>query len=86
MVKGTSRQIILVQTPDPRLFEQAIFILKDKAVEEGITEEVLLKEARKAIRGVDRTASKNAYYLHGAVWAGGGALLMGIVWLLASVF
>lgn len=86
MVKGTSRQIILVQTPDPRLFEQAIFILKDKAVEEGITEEVLLKEARKAIRGVDRTANKNTYYLHGAAWAGGGALLMGIVWLLASVF
>ena len=29
MVKGISRQVILVQPPEPKLFEQAIFILKD---------------------------------------------------------
>ena len=27
MVKGISRQVILVHSPDPKLFEQAIFIL-----------------------------------------------------------
>lgn len=81
MVKGTSRQVIVVQTPDPKLFEQAIFILKDKAVEEGITEEVLLKEARNAIRGFDHSCKKGAHYLYGAVWAGGGAAVMGLIWL-----
>ena len=30
MVKGISRQVIVVHSPDPKLFEQAIFILKDK--------------------------------------------------------
>ena len=50
MVKGISRQVIVVHAPDPKLFEQAIFILKDN-VGEGITEEALLKEARGAIRG-----------------------------------
>ena len=30
MVKGISRQVILVQSPEPKLFEQAIFILKDE--------------------------------------------------------
>lgn len=35
MVKGISRQVIVVHSPDPKLFEQAIFILKDNAVGEG---------------------------------------------------
>ena len=51
MVKGISRQVIVVHAPDPKLFEQAIFILKDGAVGEGITDEAQLKEARDAIRG-----------------------------------
>ena len=82
MVKGTSRQVIVVQTPEPKLFEQAIFILNDKALGEGITDEVLLKEAQQAIRGVDRQGKKRYFYLYGAVWAAGGALALGILWLM----
>ena len=51
MVKGISRQVIVVDAPEPRLFDQAIFILKDEALGEGITEDALLKEARQVIRG-----------------------------------
>ena len=40
MVKGISRQVVLVHAPDTQLFEQAIFILKDSA--EGVTDEMLL--------------------------------------------
>jgi len=82
MVKGTSRQVIVVQSPDPKLFEQAIFILKDKAVEDGITEEALLKEARQAIRGFDGTRKRRTTYLYRALWAGSGAAAMGLLWLL----
>ena len=83
MVKGISRQVIVVHAPDPKLFEQAIFILKDDAVGEGITDEALLKEARSVIRGsVDKTAKKKHFYLYGAVWASGGALITGLIWLL----
>lgn len=82
MVKGISRQVILVQSPEPKLFEQAIFILNENAVGEGITDEVLLKEARQVIRGYDRTAKKRHFYLYGAVWATAGALLTSLVWLL----
>ena len=40
MVKGTSRQVIVVDAPEPKLFEQAIFILKNDAVaREGISED-----------------------------------------------
>ena len=83
MVKGISRQVIVVHAPDPKLFEQAIFILKDDAVGEGITDEALLKEARSAIRGSgERPGKKRHFYLYGAVWAAGGSLITGLIWLL----
>lgn len=81
MVKGISRQVIVVHAPVPKLFEQAIFILKDDAVKEGITDEALMKEAERAIRG-GKPVGKRKIYLYGAVWAAGGALLTGIAWLL----
>jgi len=86
MVKGISRQVIVVHAPEPKLFEQAIFILKEDAVGEGVTDEALLKEAQMAIRGSDRPGKKRHLYLYGAVWAGGGALLTGLVWLLTVLF
>ena len=81
MVKGISRQVIVVHSPDPKLFEQAIFILKDGAVGDGVTDEALLKEAQKAIHGGDRKGKRRHLYLYGAVWAAGGAVLTGLVWL-----
>lgn len=85
VVKGISRQVIVVQSPDPRLFDQAIFILKDEAVgKEGITDELLLKEATRLIsRPQNRRQKRNA--LMGPIWACGGALLTGILWLLTAV-
>ena len=79
MVKGISKQVIVVHSPDPKLFDQAIFILKDEAVGQGITEEALLKEAQQVIRGPQ---NKRKLYLYGPVWACGGALVTGIAWLL----
>ena len=79
MVKGISKQVIVVHSPDPKLFDQAIFILKDSAVGQGITEEALLKEARQVIRGPQK---KQKLSLYGPVWACGGALITGIAWLL----
>lgn len=86
MVKGISRQVIVVQSPDPKLFEQAIFILKDDAVgQEGVTDEALLKEANRLI-STAHSGKKPGYWLAGPVWACGGALLTGIVWLIATLF
>ncbi len=83
MVKGISKQVIVVQAPDPELFEQAIFILKADA--EGVTDEALLKEADKAIRGHHSERKKRKLYLYGPVWACGGAVLTGAVWLLTAL-
>ena len=82
MVKGISRQVILVQAPDPKLFDQAIFILKENALGEGVTDEQLLKEARAVIRGSGGTGKKRRIYMYRSFWAGTGALGMGLAWLI----
>ena len=86
MVKGISRQVIVLQGPEQKLFEQAIFILKDEALGEGITDEALMKEAQTVIRGGDLPGRKRHFYLYGAVWASVGALLTGLAWLLTVLF
>ena len=82
MVKGISRQVIVVQSPDPKLFDQAIFILKDEAVGKGITDEALLKEAKQAIR---LPMKKHQLRLYGPVWACGGAAVTGLLWLVTAL-
>ncbi len=86
MVKGISRQVIVVHSPDPKLFEQAIFILKDEALgKEGVTDEALMKEATRLISS-GRSRQKGKYFLAGPVWACGGALLTGFLWLITTLF
>ena len=75
MVKGISRQVILVQSPDTELFEQAIFILKNNA--DSISDEQLLNEAKRIIN-----SPKKNRKLSGTAWACGGAIVTGIIWLI----
>jgi len=82
MVKGISRQVIVVQSPDKKLFEQAIFILKDGA--EGITDEELMNEAQQAIRNPRLEGKKKILYF-GPAWACVGAALTGIVWIVTAL-
>ena len=52
MVKGISRRVIVVDSPDPKLFEQAIFILRsDVLTGEGVTPQQVLGEACRIARG-----------------------------------
>ncbi len=82
MVKGISRQVIVVQSPDRKLFEQAIFILREDATE--VTDAQLLKEAQRAVRD-SQTDGKAPLRFYGPVWACGGAVVTGLVWLLTAV-
>lgn len=82
LVKGISRQVIVVHSKDQKLFDQAIFILKDHVVgREGITDEQLLKEAG----GLLQSHRPRRRRFSGPLWAGIGALVMGLAWLLTSL-
>ena len=51
MVKGISRRVIVVDSPDPKLFEQAIFIVRNDAFsQEGVTSQQVLGEACRIAR------------------------------------
>ena len=81
MVKGTSRQVIVVHAPEEKLFEQAIFILKDNAVKEGgISNEALLREA-KGYLGITQR-HRNKWLHNGPVWGAAGAGIGALVTLL----
>lgn len=93
MVKGISRRVIVVRSPDPRFFEQAIFLLKDDPLhQEGVTEEQVVSEARQVAAGyVQRRAEKLtkrkslAGFFPWWVWFVLGGSLMGLVWWGTSV-
>lgn len=49
MIKGSSRQVIFVKAPEETLFDQAIFLVKEDALEQpGVTAESVLAQAKKA--------------------------------------
>ena len=51
MVKGISRRVVVVDSPDQRFFEQAIFIVRNDAAGEGVTARELVEEARRETMG-----------------------------------
>ena len=78
MVKGTSRRVIVVDSPDTELFEQAIFIVRNDAMNRnGVTAQRLVDEACRVARTCGRTAtcSKRSFFRRGspALWCGVGA-------------
>lgn len=82
-VKGISRQVIVVQSPDPKLFDQAIFILKEN--NEGVTDEQLLREATRLI-GHPQVKKHARYRWQEFVLMGVGAGVTGLVWIISLLF
>ena len=87
VVKGITRQVILVKSPDPKLFEEAIFIVKEEAMNrEGVSAEQVIRQARQAADGylkgnrVKRTLLEK---VSGPVWAVGGAVAASGCWMAA---
>ncbi|MBE6948544.1 MAG: hypothetical protein E7456_01735 [Ruminococcaceae bacterium] len=46
MVKGVSRRVIVIKSPDKNIFEEAIFIVREDALRRGVTREELVREAQ----------------------------------------
>ena len=89
MVKGISRRVVVVDSPDQRYFEQAIFIVRNDAAGEGVTAQALVEEARRVARnyaGGDHGRFSRAWReLNPAVYTLIGAGGIGLVWMLASL-
>ena len=84
MVKGISRQVIVLHPKESALFEQAIFILSDSAVGNGaVTDAQLLQEAGRLMG--NQKKRKNSY-IRQVVWASMGALITSMIFLFFSLF
>ena len=88
MVKGTSRRVIVVDSPDTELFEQAIFIVRNDAMNRnGVTAQRLVDEACRVARTCGRTAtcSKRSFFRRGspALWGCIGAGSIALAGLLS---
>ena len=81
MVKGVTRRVILVDSPDRKQFEKAIFILRDGSSESA--EDLLLqaREIAAETMGGGRKPRQRSPWL----WLLAGAALTGVLWLLVSL-
>lgn len=86
MVKGVSRRVIVVKAPDEKIFEQAIFIIReDFAAERGYNEKEILRQAKRAAneylhRG-ERRPGIELRRLAAPLYAAAGAAATGLAWL-----
>ena len=78
MVRGISKQVIVVHSPDPKLFEQAIFILRDDA--KSVSDEQLLLEAKR-LMNTSQGKKRRRVALPCLFWGSCGAVVTSIVWL-----
>lgn len=87
MVKGVTRRVIVVKAPDPRLFEQAIFFVKEEALNnDGVTAEQVLEEAKRVANSYMKKNSawgRRLSRIPGPVYGAAGALLTAAIWAMS---
>lgn len=90
VVKGTSKRVIVVKSPDPKIFEQAIFIVKeDYKGREGAKAGDVLQEAQKVadeyIRAAVSGPKRLLERIPKAAFALAGAGCAGLLWSLLEL-
>lgn len=88
MVKGINRQVIVVRSPDPKLFDEAIFLLRQEAAD--TPPQQIIRQAQQAADGYlracaapsDRKLPRTGAFLLGA---GLASLLWWSLWFLLRV-
>ena len=86
MVKGISRRVIVVDSPDPQIFEQAIFILRTDGG--GVSSQQLVDQAVRIAKNDARCQGlpRRRVRVPGWLWAAIGAAAIGLTWLLCTLF
>ena len=89
MVKGVTRRVIVVKSPDPRYFEEAIFIVKEDVSLAGVDQGRVLQEAKVVASGY----VKQQVYRRGRLgkipplaYLAAGAVLSALVMALTGLF
>ena len=86
MANGISRRVVVVDSPDPQIFEQAIFIIRNDAAAGpgGAASQQVVDQAVRLARNYAHTHSPPPRGRKGAppwLWSLAGAAAIGLVWL-----
>lgn len=84
MVRGISKQVVMVEGGRTDFFEDAIFILKEDCIKEGIKEKDLLRQAKGALTDMDQSG-KSVVGWKGVLWALAGFSISSGIWLLTAL-
>ena len=84
MVKGVNRQVIVVKSPDPKLFDEAVFFVREDALASaGATPDQIIRQARQAADSYLRrntSLGRAAGRIPGPVWGAAGAGAASLLW------
>ena len=84
MVKGITRRVIVIKSPDKKLFDEAIFIVREDALRgSGVTSDEIIKEAQSVADSFVRTNLARGFpKIPAPVFTILGAAATALVWLL----
>lgn len=90
MVKGVTRRVIVIKSPDTRYFEEAIFVVRDDVFRErGADSAAIIKEAQKIassyVSGGKFRPLKKTLSLPAPLFAAAGAAATAAAWLTVSL-
>lgn len=81
LVKGMTRRVVVVKSPDKRLFEEAVFFLCDNAGH-GVSSDQIVAEAQ----AIADSFTRDSFRVHGIdkfrtlLWAVIGAFAASLIW------
>ncbi|HHT16896.1 MAG TPA: translation initiation factor 2 [Papillibacter sp.] len=89
VVKGTTRRVIVIKSPDKHIFDEAIFLVNDAVSRDGgVTSEDIIRQAQEVAENYVRChiRKKRLPDLPAPVFAVLGAALTGLVWFISHYF
>ncbi len=86
VVRGTNRRVVVVRSPDPLIFEEAIFVIREDLFRREDSADKVLRQARQAadayLRKTAGPGRRSRFArLPASLYAGLGAAAAGIAWL-----
>ena len=88
MVKGVSRRVIVIKSPNLHLFEEAIFIVKEDALREGaVSGDEIIKQAQEVADKYVRQHLKRRWLskIPAPAFAAFGAAFTALIWLVTQL-
>ena len=87
MVKGITRRVVVIKSPEQHIFDEAIFIVKEDALHRGVTNSEILREAQDAASNYMKSREEKGRLsdLPAPFFAVLGAAATGLLWLLSSI-